>query len=369
MSKRIRRTLAWMFVVLLAVAISAGGFVVGYSYVLSQNDRFERFDRQGILITPETPGAVMVVIPRGSDTADIAAVLQEKGLIEQPLVFQLLSKFNGFDGSYMAGTHYLTRAMNYDEIMYVLSLKPRSVRITFPEGMTYLEVKAKLKAAGMMFDEARMDTMMNQPALFLDYAFVTKIPQAEGRDWLLQGYLFPDTYEFDVNMDEESILRVFLDNTRRKLLPEYEERAAKLGVTLDEVINLASIVQSESGQIVEFSAVAGVFWNRLDHKDPTYHRLQSCATINYIRQKMGLPKLLYVQDEDITLPSLYNTYQVDGLPPGPINSPGANAIQAVLYPDKHDYLYFVAKGDGTNVFAKTFKEHLANVDKYINSQN
>ena len=119
-SRKALKALGWMLVVVLAVAVAVVGFGLGYSYVLSQNARFARFEKTGADVGPDTPGAVMVIIPRGSDTKEIAAILAEDRIIQNAFLFTLLSKFNGFDGTYMAGTHFVKADMSYDEIMYAL---------------------------------------------------------------------------------------------------------------------------------------------------------------------------------------------------------------------------------------------------------
>jgi UPF0755 protein len=373
-AKKITRTLTLVVVLFLIICCTAFGFYFGFSYVLSQNARFSKLDAQygtGASASPineDTPGAIELIIPRASSTKEIAELLKSKGIIENTFVFSLLSKFNGFDGNYMAGTHFIKANMSYDELMYILSQKPQAVRVTFQEGLTYREVKQKLKTAGVNFDEKVLDSMVKNPQIFLDYKFVTGIAKSETRDWLLQGYLYPDTYEFDINTDEETILRTFLNNTERKLPDEYYERIKEpiLGVqmTMDQIITLASIIQNECTLTEEMRRVSGVFYNRLRKSATGYFPLGSCATVNYLRKEMGLPVELWATEQSKTFNSPYNTYNVEGLPPGPICSPGDDAIRAALWPEKNKFLYFCAKGDGSNVFAETESQQNANIAKY-----
>jgi UPF0755 protein len=364
-AKKITRTLTVVVVLFLLIVITAAGFYFGFSYVIAQNARFvslqTRFSSKDGAITKDTPGAIELVLPRGIDTQEIAELLKDKGIIEDTFVFTILSKFNGFDGSYMAGTHFITKNMNYDEIMYVLSLKPHTVRVSFPEGLTYKEVKKKLKDAGVVFDEKVLDDMVHNPQRFLDYNFVTEIAEKEGRDWLLQGYLYPDTYEFDMNTDEESIIRTFLNNTESKLTDEYYERLDKLDpkLTMDQVIIMASIIQNECSKVEEMRTVSGVFYNRLRKSVDEYMPLQSCATINYLRKELGLSIELWLSQDMINqfVDNPYNTYNIEGLPPGPICSPGEDAIRAALWPKKTPFYYFCAMGNGFNWFTKTLSDH------------
>jgi UPF0755 protein len=364
-SRKALKALFWMLFLVVALFVAAGGFYLGYSYVVSQNTRFEEFSTSGANVGPDTAGAEMVVIPRASNTKEIAALLADQKIVKNPFLFTLLSKVNGFDGQYQAGTHFVTKSMTYDEIMYMLSQKPKSVRVTFPEGLTYKQIKDKLKTAGVYFDEAKLDAMVQNPSQFIDYKFVRGIEVNPVREWNLQGYLFPDTYEFDMNADEKTIIRTFLDNTEDKFLPEFYARAEVMGLTMDQVVTLASIVQSETAVLPEMGTVASVFWNRLRYKDPASRLLQSCAVLNYLREQQNLPRRIVATDEDIKFDSPYNTYQYAGLPPGAICNPGADAIRATLWPDQTKYLYFVAKGDGTTAFAESFAQHEINVAKYV----
>ncbi len=367
-SKKITRTLSIIVIVFLLISVTAAGFYFGLNYVLSQNTRFERLQKQfggnvnGTAVSNDTPGAVEIIVPRASDTKQIAELLEQKGIIKNVFMFTILSKFNGFDGLYMAGTHFVLPDMGYDEIMYILCQNPHAVRVTFPEGLTYSEVKVRLKDAGVRFDEKVLDSMMRNPQIFLDYDFITEIDMQEGRDWLLQGYLFPDTYQFDVNTDEETIIRTFLNNTSRKLVDEYYARAEHINMSMDEILTLASIIQMECEKIEEMRTVSGVFYNRIK-QDMTF---SSCATINYLRKEDDLEPLLWLSNDDIYAyeDNLYNSYLFSGLPPGPISSPGEFAIRAALWPESHKYLFFSAMGDGSNVFAVTFEQHERNIARY-----
>ncbi|NLM78973.1 MAG: endolytic transglycosylase MltG [Ruminococcaceae bacterium] len=366
-SKKIIRTLSVIVIIFLLISMAAAGFYFGFNYVLSQNARFERLSevfggaQNGTGIDKDTPGAVEIVIPRAADTKRIAELLEDKGLIKNIFMFTVLSKFNGFDGSYMAGTHFVLRDMGYDEIMYVLCQNPQAVRVTFPEGLSYREIKTRMREAGVRFDEAVIDSLVRNPQLFLDYVFISGIEMRDGRDWLLQGYLFPDTYEFDINTDEETIIRTFLNNTERKLVDEYYERAEHIGMSMDEVLTMASLIQIECEKVEEMRTVSGVFYNRLE-ADMAFG---ADPTINYLRKEAGMDVKLWLSTEEIyELDSPYNTYLYKGLPPGPICSPGEFAIRAALWPETHPYKYFVARGDGYHAFAERLDQHERNIAKY-----
>lgn len=403
LSQKLLRAIVILSVIVLVMTALGGGLVIGYQYILNQNDRFAAYDEaieaknnptptpdpatadpediignnpdpQDLLVTADTPGAVMVYIELGDSPSDIAERLLELGVIDNTTLFTLLSRFNGFDGLYRSGTHFVTKDMSYDEIMYMLTLNPATVSVRFREDLTYENFKQTLIDADIIFDEAEMDEMVRHPTMFSDYDFVQAIPNMDSailesdetlqeREWVLQGYLFPDTYLFDLNTSVEDILRTILDNTQRKLKEEYYERAAELGMTMDQVITLASVIQMESGHYDDMALVSRVFHNRILNND----LLQSCATVNYLRIKQGKEPIFIVQAEDLQMISHYNTYIMPGLPPGPIASPSETAIRAALYPDvdNRGVYYFAAKGDGTNAFASNYDGHVNNINEYL----
>lgn len=355
---------------LLFASLAIMGVYVGYNYVLSQEERFQALE-QGIedgtfKVDMNTEGAIPFVIKTGDMTSDIASNLYDLGLIENTFVFSLLSKVNGFDGAYIAGTHYLLQGLDYDELMFLLTQEAESVYVTFPEGITYQEIKTRLHEAGLTFSDEEMDACMDSPNLFTDYTFVSQINLTDGRDYVLSGYLFPDTYEFDINATPQRIISTMLNNTESKLYDEYYQRAQALGMTMDEVITLASLIQSESSNVSDMMYISSVFHNRLNSDDYSLHFLSSDASINYWRVMNNLDPELDLSAEDLACDTPYNTYTHEGLPPGPICMPGIDAIQAALYPEPNsNYLYFCADGEGGTLFAVTLADHERNYEIYL----
>ena len=160
--KKLRIALRVLIVLVLLFAFAVAGVIFGYNYVISQEERFdalqEQIDNGTLVIDKNTEGAVVLVVEMGDSTGDIADKLLEMGLINNTFVFSLMSKVNGFDGAYVAGTHYLIPGLSYDEIMYFLTLEPSQVTVTIPEGTTYVELKAILHDAGLNFDDAESST-------------------------------------------------------------------------------------------------------------------------------------------------------------------------------------------------------------------
>ncbi len=380
MSAKISRTIFIVILLIALILITFIGFMNGFEYVRSQNQRITNLERDfednKNMIDAQTEDSIEINIPRAATVDDIAELLKEKSLIKNTFIFKIISKFNGFDGQYQSGTHYLTPDLSYDEIMFVLARDPETITVTIPEGLTYKQMQQRMLDAGLKIDVQYMDDLVQRPNKFIDYPFVRDISVHADRQWLLQGYLWPDTYNFDSSMDEEMILQIILNNTRNKLAnEEYKTRAAELGLTMDQVITLASIVQAE-GNDSEMYKISRVFLNRLVEG----MSLQSCATINYLRLEDGEEPVFWVKQSDLDRFSSnpYNTYTFDGLPPGPINNPGLSAIEGVLWPatertweNAENYFYFCADGKGGNVFAQTAEEHQQNVDHYssINAGN
>ncbi len=364
--KKLKFVVHILIILLLLVSFAIMGVYVGYNYVITQEERFTALEASiedgSFKVDMNTEGAIPFVIRTGDMTSDIADQLFELGLIDNTFMFSLLSKVNGFDGAYQAGTHYLLQGLDYDEIMFLLTQRSVSVTVTFPEGITYEEMKVKLHEAGLTFSDEEMDECMDSPNLFTDYRFVSQIELVEGRDHVLSGYLFPDTYEFDVNASAETIISTMLNNTESKLYDEYYERAESLGMSMDQIITLASIIQAESSNMTDMMYISSVFRNRMNSSDESMHYLGSDATVNFIRRMNGLDPDLFLTADDIALDSPYNTYMYQGLPPGPICMPGQDAIQAALYPEPNsNYMYFCADGYGGTLFAVTLAEHENNV--------
>ena len=186
-----------------------------------------------------------------------------------------------------------------------------------------------------------------------DYDFISQIPDREKK---LEGYLFPDTYEIYKETSAEAIVDKLLSRFNNIFTKEYKNRAKELNMTIDQVVTLASIIEREAKLDSERKTISAVFHNRLKKK----MLLQSCATVQYILKEQK-EELTY---KDLEIESPYNTYKHIGLPPGPIASPGLKAIEAALYPENTDYLYFFTKDDSSHVFSRTYNEHISAQNKF-----
>jgi len=293
------------------------------------------------------------VIEQGMNAKDVATSLEKNHLIRNAKAFEFLCKLENADTKLMAGVYNLTPSMSSREILNVL-LKgpvPDVVKVTIPEGYTLEEIFDLLVVNGLGTKEEFYQAMYSFNAD--DYDFLNEVPMTEKR---LEGFLFPDTYFFAKDSEPREILAKFLDRFEKELTKETIARLKELNTSIYTWVTKASIVEREAAKAEERPIIAGVFENRLNNG----MLLESCATVQYILNERK-PVLSY---EDIAIDSPYNTYKYPGLPPGPIANPGHASLNAVLYPAQTEYLFFVAKNDGSHAFAITFEEHLQNVRKY-----
>lgn len=299
--------------------------------------------------------AVTVTLLGTESPEEVARLLKRARVITfASLYARSLERGITADTPLRAGEYHLERNLPYRTLTErLLHLgEAQTVRITFPEGETVAQTVERLVAAGVGERARYYEVIASYP---FDFAF---LPPADGtRTVRLEGYLYPDTYEFYQNSTEEAVIARFLSNFERKFTAEYRTRAAASGYTVDEIITLASLIQAEGKGVAEYGAISSVFHNRLRHWKNA--RLESDATVRYaVAQREGLRA---VTPEDLRLDDPYNTYLYEGLPPSPICNPTREAIAYALCPKKTSYYYFVADTDGRARFATTYREHLRNV--------
>lgn len=292
-----------------------------------------------------------VVIPRGSSLKAIADILKKENIIRDSLVFELYCQLNDRSDSIKAGKYSISSSMRVPEIVEVIVSGKAIVdtlKFTIPEGYKLEQIVEKLSSLGVVSKE-EIESALD--AKKYDYGFISQIPDREKK---LEGYLFPDTYEIYKDTTAEAIIDKLLERFDEIFTEEYKSRAKELDMTMDQVVVLASIIEREAKLDNERKTISAVFHNRLKKN----MMLQSCATVQYLFKEQK-DVLSY---KDLEIQSPYNTYINAGLPPGPIASPGLKSIEAALYPEDTDYLYFVARDDGSHIFTRTYGEH-------INAQN
>lgn len=289
--------------------------------------------------------AVVVTVPQGMGAGAIADLLEREGIIRSSRHFRFLNRLYGADTKLQAGDYLLSTDLGLSAILERMQHgQVHSVRVAIPEGL-HLRQIADILAREQLVDKDRFLTVAQDERLVYGNNSPFGKPVVS-----LEGYLFPDTYLLARSMTEEQIVRIMADRFAEVALPLLRLRQAPLGLTVHEVVTLASIVEKEALFRREQPTIASVFLNRLSIDMP----LQADPTVAYLFDEHR-PRLLFV---DLEIPSPYNTYRNRGLPPGPIASPGLHALRAVLQPDETDLFYFVAKGDGTHIFTRTFNEHV-----------
>lgn len=298
-------------------------------------------------LSAESSASSQVVrIERGTPTARIASLLEERGIIADGRLFRLASRISGLERRLKAGSYLLSPGMSAWEVVRTLvEGKEIEIAVTFPEGSTVAEIAQRLEEAGLGKREEFLRLAAHPGELYGDH-----LPALlQGVD-NLEGYLFPDTYRFSSSEDASAIVRRLVDRFLDVAGPIYAQSQIEERLSFHEFVTLASLVEKETALKEERPMVAAVFLNRLRRHIP----LQSCATVNYILPE----RKARLTTQDLAVESPYNTYLHRGLPPGPIANPGRAALEAVAHPAPVDYLYFVARGDGGHYFSRTFREHL-----------
>jgi len=304
-------------------------------------------------IDPQSGDSIILEIPQGSGTAQIASILKENNLIKSTFVFRLKAKLERTDSKFKAGTYKFSPSMTMKEIMSVI-VKGESVGQTFQiiEGLSIKQIAASLDKQGIVKADDFMAEAKNGS---FDYPFMKYLPEGANR---LEGFLFPNQYEAPLDASAHQIIDIML-NQFNKVFPESDYAKAKnLGYDVYDVVTVASLIEREVREDQERPLVASVVYNRLSKG----MKLEFCSTIQYI---LGEPQaILSIADTKIQSP--YNTYLHDGLPPGPICSPGEAAIKAALHPAQTDYIYFVLKsGDSTtHNFSSSYAQFLKDKESY-----
>ena len=337
-------------VAVIAVSVGLAVFIIGVG-----NDVFKFTSDEKI---------VTVTIPEYATIDDITDALYDAGAIKYKWAFKMWSnlKTKGKNLEFAAGTYELSTSLNYDYLRMAFRKNTGSyeeVRITIPEGYTIDEIIDLFVSKGIGTKEGFVDAIQNYA---FDYPFLEGLTVSPDRIYRLEGYLFPDTYNFYKESSEVAVLKKMLDNFNNKFVEAYYARCDQLGITVDEAIILASMIEKETRYADELGYVSSVFHNRLKYS-ATFPYLNSDATIMYAMQHDlgGRPDSMTGEDTEYKTP--YNTYKNKGFPPGPIANPGLNSIKYALYPNDTKYFYFVSDSNGRMLFAQTEPEHLANINK------
>ena len=295
---------------------------------------------------------VRIIVAEGESLSQIATTLRQNRIIEDELRFKLAARLLRRTRSIYPGYYDIPQAISNSEALeYLSNAKAREVTVTFPEGLRTDEIIHQLSTT-LELDSLLMIELLKDPELLLiaDHVFIH-----------LEGTLFPDTYRFLVNSSEKTILKRMVQHFAEQITPEWEQRAAEMGFSIPEIITLASLIEKETALPRERKIISSVYHNRIR----TEMHLNCDPTLIYMLIQMGQwDGNLKVEHKVIR--NRYNTYWFRGLPPGPIANPGLASIEAALYPDSTDFLYFVGMNDGTGAhdFSVTQRDHINKVNRY-----
>lgn len=300
------------------------------------------------LTSPADPTATTrtFVVAPGSTLGQVARELEDEGVVRSHRLLAFLGRYRYVDRHLRAGEYELSPAMSPFEILALFAEgRVKTYEVVLPEGITAAEVARRLAVDGLV-----------DPAQFLAFVHDPGAAEALGVEGPgLEGYLFPETYRLPRGLPAREIARTLVAQFQRvwnELAPE----AAARGFAQRDVVTIASIVEKETALPVERPLVASVYWNRVAR----HMRLEADPTVIY-----GIPdfdgNLRRADLEDERNP--YNTYRIEGLPPGPIANPGAASLRAAVEPERTDYLFFVSRNDGSHVFTRRYQDHVREVNR------
>lgn len=339
--------------VILIVAIFVLGSIVFKYYKGFYDEYMEEY--QG---TESFQGEdVVVEIPEGASAKKVASILKKAGLIKYERAFTKRLQNSEYRGKLQSGTYTLNTGMNTLEMMAVLSPVIEADvpidKLVVPEGFTVEQIAKRCEKQGICTEQEFLNAVNSVTTS--QFPYLEDVPDGVDVKYKLQGYLFPATYDIYQNTTAESLVRNMLDTFENYYTGDLQARAEELGYSTFEIVTRASIVEREAKLSEERPIIAGVINNRLKEG----MMLQMCPTVLYPLTD-GLYDVGRVLYEDLEIDSPYNTYKYEGLPVGPICNPGIACINAVLYPETHNYLYYhVADTDtGAHVFTETYEEHI-----------
>jgi len=310
-------------------------------------------------LTPSSSQTVLLTVREGESVRDVGERLEKEGVVSSAILFRIMVALEGYEGQLKAGDYEFEKGMPTVQVIDRLRKGITSpLVVTIREGMRAEEIADLMQSKGVVSRQSFLEAIQSS----YDFAFLLNKPVRAN----LEGYLFPDTYFFGRTTSVEDAVKQMLENFDTKFSQDLRQEAANLGLSVHTVVTLASIVEREAQVPEERPIIAGVFLRRLRlgiplEADPTVQYAvgndpASVAEFGYWKKELS--------QQDLEVDSPYNTYRRMGLPPGPIANPGLASIEAVVRPAQTNYLYFVAKPDGSHAFAETLEEHLHNVELY-----
>ena len=327
------------------------GIIGGFIALLCFGAAFFLFETRALLPLPKSE--VFFTIAPGQGGKEISNQLQKEGIIRYPFVFYWYTKFSGKDRGLQAGLYRLSGHLAIPDLVSLFNQGPNAyTSITFPEGFTVKQIVARLQERGFALKEEDFAVIPLETRSV--YSFLADVPGNAS----LEGFLFPDTYNFRADASAKDIRDSFLVNFKKRVQPLLADAPDKGKHTLFDVLTMGSILERELRKFEDKKIASGLLWRRLSIGLP----LQVDATVNYITQKHTAS----LTNDDLSLDSRYNTYIYAGLPPGPISNPGIESIKAALLPKESEYWFYLSRQDtGETIFSKTLQEHNMAKAKYL----
>ena len=298
---------------------------------------------------------VILEVEENTKISKLSSQLDKEDVVNYGLIFKIFLLVTDKDGDVLAGSYKLSPSMDYAQIARSLrnSDTQDTVTVTIPEGYTITQIKQTLVENGVCSQEDLNQALNNYP--FKHEFLEDKLPPSQ--NWL-EGYLFPDTYTFYKNGDAvKDVINKMLNNFDNRFDENIINGAEELGISIEDAVIIASLIEREAKVAEEFSMISGVIHNRLNSSSFPYLEIDASLLYGLGRTSGELTKA------DLQTDTPYNTYLHEGLPPTPICNPGYNALYAATHPDEHDYYFYVAMPDGSHLFASTNSKHEQNKEK------
>ncbi len=366
-AKRNRRIfkLVWLSMIIIFGVMIAQYILVGVHDLLAMN-------------RTDNPHTVTVSIPADPTLDDIANILKEKGVIERPTFFKMYANFTSNVEGFRQGDFKIDTNKDYEAIInYLQSNVNRTdiVTVQITEGMNLLEIADSLHENGVISDVQAFLNTCNSNQFDEDFAFLKEIKNAKDRYYKLEGYLFPDTYDFYVGEDPAAVIYKFLNNYENKVTLHKEryfghkekttlvDEAKGTGYSMDQILTMASIIQAEAANKEDMYYISSILHNRLDYGASSGVAQLNCDCTKYYPYRKAEDVPASIKNN---FTSRYDTNKLTGLPPGPICNPGVEAIKAALNPIESEYLYFchdTAENGSTPMYAETLEGHEFNLSQ------
>ncbi|MBF0573095.1 MAG: endolytic transglycosylase MltG [Desulfamplus sp.] len=333
--------------ILITLFVSIFILTIGFFSFMAYLQHFAKTPFKFLPTPSQSNNINLIKIRHGESLSNIAKKLETSAIISNQYLFMILARYKGDSKNIKAGEYEFSNKDIPENILDMLVRgKVKLYKITIPEGLNIKEIAEIVEKAGFGTSE---DFIKNAT----DKIFISSLGiEADS----LEGYLFPETYFFPTETNHKKIISSMVHHFNKVFTPDWKDTCKKLGLTIHEIITLASIIEKETANSAERPLISSVFHNRLKRG----MRLESDPTVIY-----AIPNFNgNITKKDLLAPTPYNTYLINGLPSGPIANPGKLSIEAALFPPKSDFLFFVSKNDSTHYFSKNIKEHNLAVRKY-----